>query len=437
MDSALTKTVSCEAETSSGHVQAEAHFEAIILGGGPAGASCAAILARAGRRVLVIERDRFPRFHVGESLLPLANPLLRRTGLDARMGGLGVVDKFGATFLSECGRDSARIDFAEAFDVSDPRAMHVLREDFDTLLLDNAQEQGAEVWQEASVLTVDCEAFLPRVRVRLETGAELWVEGDFVLDASGRSGILARQKNLRVADPELRKTALFAHFRGVPHLRGRNRGDIQVFCRESGGWGWLIPLPDGRMSIGFVFDNKEQSKSKTESAEVCLDRWIAGLALLDDCRSSLRREGRAYWEADFSYSTRAYTGSNWLLLGDAASFLDPVFSSGVQIALAAGADAADALLAGLDAGASRRRRALKRFERLQRRRYRFYRHLVLGFYRPAFRKLMFQPEAWPAGARSLASLLAGQERPGWRARWRVAMIFLTVFCMERRGTRSA
>ncbi|MFT7485929.1 MAG: flavin-dependent dehydrogenase [Candidatus Paceibacteria bacterium] len=406
-------------------------YDAIVLGGGPAGSSAATCLASEGHRVLVIESDRFPRFHVGESLLPMSNPILSRLGLDKALSGMGAVPKYGATFMTESGELSSRVDFEEAPHVHDPRSFHVVRAEFDHLLLQNARQAGAEVREECTVLDVDCERDFPRVRVRDSAGHQKLIEAKFLLDATGRRGVIAKQLGLRTADPELKKTALFAHFRGVPHPEGRAKGDIQIIVRSGGGWVWLIPMPDDHMSIGFVFDNSERPKELRESPGECLDRWIAGLTLLDAHRETLQRTSPARWEADFSYGTRAYHGDNWLLLGDSGSFLDPVFSSGVQLALVGGTEAADTVARALNQSRGARRRTLMRYDRAQRRRYKFFRRLVLGFYRPVFRELMFYPEAWPAGARALACMLAGQDRPGWITRIRVAALFMLVSLKER------
>lgn len=424
------KTLLGRAEQGASRAASACH-DAVVLGGGPAGASAATCLAQGGKRVLVIERARFPRFHVGESFLPLANPLLARLGLDESLGGVASIAKYGATFCTANGEQSARVDFEEAPDVPNPRSFHAVRAEFDALLLQKARDAGAEVWEDCTAFEVNCDVQPATVCVRDAQGQEHQLEAHFLLDATGRQGLISKQLDLRVADPELRKTAIFAHFRGVPHLPGRAAGDIQVIVREGSGWGWMIPLPDDRMSIGFVFDNDEQPKELRESPDDCMDRWIAKLALLDDCRETLERTSPARWEADFSYATKAYGGANWLLLGDAGSFLDPVFSSGVQLALASGVEAADTVEACLASGPAAARRARKRFDRTQRRRYEFFRRLVLGFYRPIFRELMLHPEVWPAGARSLASMLAGQDRPRWSTRLRVSIFFLIVSLKER------
>ncbi len=400
-------------------------YEVVVMGGGPAGATAAACLARAGRRVLLLERDRFPRFHIGESLLPLSNPVFARLGLTEELERSGFVAKLGATFLSECGTRSARVGFSDGPGIVAPRTYHVPRAEFDSMLLERAEQSGATVRTECGVSGVDFERDGPRVRHRDERGREASVRTRVVLDASGRRGILARELGLRVPDAELRKTALFAHFEGIPSMTGPAAGDIRVVTRASGGWIWLIPLPQGRTSVGFVFDESEKPVRPGESPEECLERWMASVPLLAREGGAARRIGPARWEGDFAYATRAYSGANWLLLGDAGSFLDPVFSTGVQIALSSGVEAADAVERSLCAGGPRAAH-FRAFHRRQRARYRFFRRLVQGFYRPAFRELLFHPEAWPAGARALTAALAGEDRPGPLTRLRLEVFYALV-----------
>lgn len=432
----LRPTASVEREISSHPAEGEAQdsgsiYDAVVMGGGPAGASAAACLAQAGRRVLVLERSRFPRFHVGESLLPLSNEILDRLGLREKMERIGSTPKFGATFCSDLDGRRARIDFREADQVPEPQSFHVPRAQFDELLLDRARELGSEVREATEVLEVQLDGAHPRVLVRGAEGESEWLSARYLLDATGRRGVIAKQLDLRVSDRELRKTALFAHFRGIPRQAGQAQGDIQVVTLEGGSWAWLIPLSEGRTSVGFVFDKDDDFKARGESPEACLERLVAKLSLFDGGSECIERLGPAHWESNFSYSTKRYFGDNWLLLGDAGSFLDPVFSTGILLALAAGVEGADAVNGALGVGDWRARRILRRFGRTQGKRYRFFRKLVLGFYRPVFRELMFEPETWPSGARALASLLAGQSRPGLTVRLRVAILFWLVALKER------
>jgi flavin-dependent dehydrogenase len=387
-------------------------------------------LAQANRSVLVIERERFPRFHIGESLLPESNSIFRRLGIDRAMAEREFVVKRGATFETESGSRSCRIEFEGAPGVAEPRTYHVPRGEFDQMLLQRSEELGAEVRTECRVREVDLGSGRPRVSYLSSQGVERTAVAEVVLDATGRHGLLARQMSLRVPDPELRKVALFAHFRGISALEGPAAGDIRIITRPDGGWIWIIPLPRGRTSVGFVFDHSERVKEIAEAPGECIERWLRSVPALGNLEGA-ERVGRARWEGNFSYSTRAYAGDRWLLLGDAGSFLDPVFSTGVQFALEAGIEAADAVHHALRSGRTPVASDFKRYDRRQRQRYLFFRRLVCGFYRPAFRDVLFRPDRWPAGARAVAAVLAGCDRPDLLTRLRLRVFYLIVAWNER------
>lgn len=400
-----------------------------ILGGGPAGASAGILLAEAGLRVTILEREHFPRFHVGESLLPLSGPLFERLGVDAALRGRGYVEKRGATFRSTCGTHGARIDFANGAGVRDPRALHVLREEFDHVLLRRAEQLGADVKHGADVVEVETGRDGCAVEYDEGPGRRARLRCDLVLDASGRGGVLARQLGLRRADAELRRAALFGQFSGVTWPDDAEPGDIVVVVRPNGGWAWLIPLPRGLTSVGCVFPSGEPARRRDETPARRLARCLAEMPYLHASFARAEAVGPSRWETDFSYSTDAYVGDRWMLLGDAAAFLDPVFSSGVQLALSAGVEASEAVLRARSGRP--RARAFARYERLQRARYARFRRMVVGFERPAFRALLFRPDAWPAGARALTGVLAGVDRPAPLSRLRIAAFFLIVRLHER------
>ncbi len=398
----------------------ESDYQVLVAGGGPAGSTAAALLARRGHTVLLLERERFPRFHIGESLLPLSGGVLDQLGVTAELRAAGHVEKRGATFETEDRGLRARIDFATAPGVHEPRAWQVPRAEFDHALLRRARALGTEVLESARV--TDFELGRHGVRLTFTEGRrEQRVRGLALLDASGRSGLVARRLGLRVPDPALKKIALFAHFRGVERLGGEALGDIHVIARRDGGWAWAIPLSGGVTSVGFVFDHDEHVKEVAEAPSACLARWIAATPAVAHIMERAELAGPARFEGDFSYSARAHAGDGFALLGDAAAFLDPVFSTGVQLALSSGAEAARDLDRALTRGRPIDARAFRRSTRAHQRRLRTYRKLVLGFYEPAFRDLLFRPERWPAGARALAAVLAGLDRPALPTRARLAV----------------
>jgi len=403
-------------------------YDAAVIGAGPAGSAAAAALARAGARVLLCESERFPRFHIGESLLPASNAAFRELGIADQVRAAGFVAKRGATFTNADGSHRVRIDFSCARDVPDPQTWQVPRDELDRLLCDHATECGATLAMPAEVRGVRFEAEAAVLDVA-ERGSERIVRAACVLDASGRRGVLARALGVRVPEPTLRKIALFAHYEADGGAgTGDDPGDIRVVTCGADQWFWVIPLPGGRCSVGVVFDRRQNLRRPGESPAETLDRCVATTPAVLECVPGLQRVGEARGEADFSYATRAYAGDRWLLVGDAGSFLDPVFSSGVHLALRSGLDAARAVASALKRGAALNAREFRSFDREQRRRYRFFRRFVVGFYRPAFRDLLFNPEPAPAAVSALVSALSGNDSPslvvGWRQLWFFALVAL-------------
>jgi len=412
-------------------------YDVAIVGGGPAGSAAATALARSGKSVLVLERDRFPRFHVGESLLPMSNKLFRELGLEAVVDEGGYQEKRGASFLSECGEKRYRVDFSFSDEVEFPVARHVTRSEFDERLLRNAEQCGATVIEGARAAEFRGGEDGVRVQYDDGNGERVEVKSGFLLDASGRFGFLARRMGLRVPDQELRMVALFAHFDGVTRESGVTAGDIRVVTREDLGWWWLIPLSDDRMSVGLVFPAGEDPRRKGETTLDTLVRCAGETEVMREILGSAKPVGEAHVEADFSYGTRAYGGERFLLLGDAGSFLDPVFSTGVELALQSGLEAASAVTGALNEGRTLAGRRLKRYEKLQRRRYAFYRRFVTNFYEPFFRDMLFGAADWPRITRAIVAALAGYDRPRLRTRLLLWWVFFTVGLRARQSRNSA
>jgi FADH2-dependent halogenase len=405
-------------------------FEVAVIGGGPAGATVASHLARAGRRVVVFERDRFPRFHIGESLLASVNDVLAEIGADGLVRARGFPAKWGATFITADGSIERFADFAVSREVPAPQTWQVPRAEFDDLLLRHAAASGADVREEHRVLDAAVDADGVTVTVRDGAGRTVATRAAAVVDASGRLGVLARKLGLRVDEPRLTSIAVFAHYSGVPRREGRRAGDISIIARHDLGWFWFIPVSDSLMSVGVVLPRPAFDALPRMAHEALLDHAIAETPAAAALMRHARREWPVRVEKDFSFGTRAYAGDRWLLVGDAGSFLDPVFSTGVAIALESGVEAARALDRALATG-DLSRRAFAAFDRRQRQRYLAFRRFVLAFYTRGFRDLFFQPVPAPYIFRAVVTSLAGYWRPSLAARAWQAFFFLLVRLQER------
>jgi flavin-dependent dehydrogenase len=410
--------------------------DVIVIGGGPAGSTAAAALARAGRCVVLLERDRFPRFHIGESLLASVNDVLDAIGAADLVRGAGFPRKWGATFITATGSADRFADFAIASGVRQPQTWQVERAAFDELLLRHAAQSGADVRERhraveiafdaggASVTAVDVAAGETRTPLRLRARA--------VVDASGRAGLLARQFGLRRDEPALANVAVFSHYAGVPRAEGRRAGDIRIVARQDLGWFWMIPISGELMSVGAVLPRDAFKPRSQVPPDVLLAQLIAETPAVARLMSAAEQRWPVRVERDFSYGARAYAGDRWIVVGDAGSFLDPVFSTGVAIAMESGLEGARAIDAGL-AGGDLSARAFRVFDRRQHRRYRSFRRFVHGFYSTAFRDLFFSPDPPQRMFRSVIAIFAGYWHPSWLTRVWVALFFFSVQLQARFG----
>ena len=399
-------------------------YDAVVIGGGPAGAAAAAHLARHDRRVMVVERERFPRFHIGESLIPETNRHLERIGVLEKIAAEGFPVKRGAILLAGDGEHQSYADFAEADGVGWRTTWEVPRHRFDQVLLEHAAACGAEVCEGCRALAVSMDDEEVALTVRSDEAGERTVRARTVIDASGRDGFLAKRLKLRRFDPELRHVGVHAWYEDVTPPPAECAGDVRLISLASGGWAWLIPLDERRTSVGVVVPRERHAQLPTESPARCLDLLLADIPVTGSLLADARRVSEVRVEGDYSYSTRAYAGDRWLLAGDAGSFLDPVFSTGVLLALEGGIDAADAVHRGLRDG--NRPRTFAAYDRAQRRAYRFFRRYVTGFYRPEFRDLLLHPGDPLGLSKAVVTVLAGNARPSLRMRLRLEVFFLVV-----------
>ena len=400
--------------------------DVIVVGGGPAGSTAAAWLARAGRSVIVFERDQFPRFHIGESLLASVNDVLAAIGADDVVRRAGFPQKWGATFMTADGRVERFADFGIAPGVPMPQTWQVERATFDQLLLQHAAACGADVRQRHRVVDVTWNDDGVTATVQHgETGQRQAVRAHALVDASGRGALLSRKFELRIDEPRLANLAIFSHYSGVPRQGGRRAGDIRIVARTDLGWFWLIPISSELTSVGVVLPQSAAKNVKSLEPAALLDGAVSDTPAVARLLASACREWPVRVEKDFSFGSLAYAGDRWVVAGDAGSFLDPVFSTGVAIALESGLEAAQAVAAGLDAGDLSARRFAS-YARRQRRRYLSFRRFVLGFYSTEFRDLFFAENPPPRMFRSLVAAFAGYWQPTLSARFWIAAFFLLV-----------
>ena len=400
-----------------------------VVGGGPAGSTAACALARRGHSVLLVDREVFPRFHIGESLLPWCSEIFQAIGAEDLIRRAGFVEKWGASFGSHDGRLDQRADFTCAVEVPAPQTWQVPRARFDQLLLEHAGACGATVLQGHAALDATFDADGVTLAFEDPEGKPRSARVGVVIDASGRRGFLARRFGAREIDPQLKNVAVHAQFEGVPRKEGRMAGDIRLITRPDLGWFWFIPISETVMSIGAVLPHAAHlargRSSPVESLETYLRETPEAAALVKNAR----RTSDARFESDFSYLATVHAGDRWLLVGDAGAFLDPIFSTGVLLAMQSGLDAAAAISDGLAAGDVSARRFAS-FERAVRRRYAHFRRFAVGFYDPAFRALWFQPSSRWGTFEAVLSILAGNWRPSWMTRLRVAF-FLALVRIQR------
>ena len=325
--------------------------DVVVIGGGPAGSTVSTLIAQHGGRVRLFERERFPRFHIGESLIPETYWVLRRLKMLDKMKQSPFVKKYSVQFVNAMGKLSAPFYFWDNKPHECSQTWQVVRSEFDLMMLRNAAEQGVEVHEATRVLDVIFEdGRAVGVRIQKEDGSQEEVRARVVVDASGQSTMLQNRFKLRLWDPVLNKGAIWTYWEGAYRDTGRDEGATLVIqTPDKKGWFWYIPQHNNIVSVGVVapFDHLFKNRGSHEQTyEEEVDRCLA----VKERVSSGRRVTGYFATKDYSYRSKEVAGDGWVLIGDAFGFLDPLYSSGVLLALKSGELAADAIVEGLNRG---------------------------------------------------------------------------------------
>ena len=304
--------------------------DVLVIGGGPAGSTAATLLARHGWQVTLLEKEAHPRFHIGESLLPMNMPILERLGVLEQVRAIGVL-KLGADFPGDSGEYNV-FRFGHALAPKAEFAFHVKREEFDQLLFEHARGEGVDARDRTRVERVEFGADGRPALVRAQgPDGGLAFRPRYVVDASGRDAFLGGKLGLKRRNPRHASAAVFSHFEGVRRREGDDAGNISVY-RHAHGWLWLIPLRDGVMSVGAVCfpDALRERRGETEAF---LMRTLEGVPEVAQRMAGARRVAPVHVTGNYAYDCTRMAGPGWILAGDAYSFVDPMFSSGVFLAM--------------------------------------------------------------------------------------------------------
>jgi geranylgeranyl reductase family protein len=403
-------------------------YDVAIIGGGPAGSTAATLLAKAGRRVIVFEREKFPRFHIGESLLPFSMNTFDRLGVREKLDA-NFLPKYGGEIVSACGTKGVKFYFKDGFRSKRDRAYQVTRSEFDKVLLDHSRENGAEVHEETEVTRLEFANDRVKIDIAGANGTKSKIEARYLLDCSGRQTMLGGLLKVKKTYEHLQKFSVFAHYENVDRLPGKDATLIRM-VRSLDRWFWLIPLTDTRTSVGVVMDTTTFRKEKL-APEAALEKFIAEQPLMRERMKNAVRVSPVYSAGDYSYRNRQLTGERWLMVGDAAGFIDPVFSSGVFLAITSAEKAAETIDEVLR-DESKRARAFKRYSKTVNRIMDIYLTFVTTWYARGkeFLEVFLNPTETMQIAAAVNAVLAGNAGKSFAVKWRMWVFYFFVYAQR-------
>ena len=376
--------------------------DVLVIGGGPAGSTISALLATRGRDVVMLEKERHPRFHIGESLLPLNLQLFEKLGVAEEVRRIGM-PKYGAEFNAPGLGEPVTFDFSKAVDKQYPSAYQVRRSVFDELLFRHATKRGAKTMEEVRVTAVEFNDKGALVTATLPDGGEAKWQARFLVDASGRDTFIANKFGGKRRNPDHASSAIFGHFTGAKRLPGREEGNISMWWFDHG-WFWFIPLLDGTTSVGAVCWPYYMKSRKVPPEQFFFDTIAMAPGLQERLRDA-KLMSPVTATGNYSYEMERATGRNYILVGDAYTFIDPVFSTGVMLAMQSGFTGADTVETCLDHPA-RAAASLKRYDRHMRRGPRIFSWFIYRMTTPAVRHLFMNPKSMFVQS-GVLSMLAG------------------------------